>query len=143
MQQTHANRQYHTHTYIIKNKYKCTVNDNYSWKMQGRIQGAHTPPLKLEKIRFFWHKIVIFHTKCPKNFHASLRSVQFFYVHLSNLKSWICSWNVQTGWLWLYGSWIYNYLCNQCLHYKPNHKPKNIQPEIKICKTIILTFYYF
>jgi hypothetical protein len=19
------------------------------------------------------------------------------------------------GWLWLYGSWIYNYLCNQCL----------------------------
>ena len=20
-----------------------------------------------------------------------------------------------TSWLWLYGSWIYNYLCNQCL----------------------------
>ena len=36
------------------------------------------PPLKLEKIRFFWRKIVIFHTKYPNNFRASLRSAQFF-----------------------------------------------------------------
>ena len=28
----------------------------------------------------FWRKIVIFHTKYPKNFRASLRSAQFFYV---------------------------------------------------------------
>ena len=28
----------------------------------------------------FWRKIVIFHTKYPKNFRASLRSAQFFQV---------------------------------------------------------------
>ena len=66
---------------------------------------VYMPPLKLEKIRFFgvkswfltrntpkifappsaignnmifWRKIVIFHTKYPKNFRASLRSAQFF-----------------------------------------------------------------
>ena len=63
--------------------------------LQGRIQrGAHparAPPLKLEKIWFFWGKIVIFHTKYTNNFRASLRSARFF---LSappppNLKSWI------------------------------------------------------
>jgi hypothetical protein len=32
------------------------------------------PPLKLEKIRFFWRKTVIFLTKYPKNFRASLRN---------------------------------------------------------------------
>ena len=37
--------------------------------------GAH---LKLEKSMIFWRKIVIFHTKYPKNFRASLRSAQFF-----------------------------------------------------------------
>jgi hypothetical protein len=31
-----------------------------------------TSPLKLEKIWFFWRKIVIFHTKYPNNFRASL-----------------------------------------------------------------------
>ena len=49
------------------------------------------PPLKLVKIWFVLLKIVFFHTKYPKNFRASLRSVRFF---LSappppNLKSWI------------------------------------------------------
>jgi predicted transglutaminase-like protease len=33
---------------------------------------------KIGKIWFFWRKIVIFHTKYPKNFRASLRSAQFF-----------------------------------------------------------------
>ena len=51
-------------------------------KQQGYIQGAHPalapPPLKLEKIWFFWRKIVIFHIKYTKNVHASLRSAQFF-----------------------------------------------------------------
>jgi hypothetical protein len=37
----------------------------------------------------FWRKIVIFHTKYPKNFRASLRSAQFFLVRPPNLKSWI------------------------------------------------------
>ena len=50
---------------------------------QGRIQGggggahparAPPPPLKLEKNMIFWRKIVIFHTKYPNNFRASLRN---------------------------------------------------------------------
>jgi hypothetical protein len=45
----------------------------------GRTRRAS--PLKLEKIWFFWRKIVfLFHTKYPKNFRASLRSTQFFKV---------------------------------------------------------------
>ena len=48
--------------------------------IQGRIQGVCSrcaPPLKLEKNMIFWRKIVIFHTKYPKNLRASLRSAQF------------------------------------------------------------------
>jgi hypothetical protein len=48
---------------------------------QGRIQGdahpARAPP-KIGKNMIFWRKIVIFHTKYPKKFRASLRSAQFF-----------------------------------------------------------------
>jgi hypothetical protein len=46
--------------------------------IQGRIQGgrgahpARAPP-KIGKNMIFWRKIVIFHTKYPKNFRASLR----------------------------------------------------------------------
>ena len=36
------------------------------------------PPLKLEKNMICWRKIMIFHTKYPKHFRASLRSAQFF-----------------------------------------------------------------
>ena len=49
---------------------------------QGRIQGGAHPvrsPLKLDNM-IFLRKMVIFHTKYPKNFRASLRSVQFFTV---------------------------------------------------------------
>ena len=55
------------------------VND-----VQGRIQGgerapgARPPPPKIGKNMIFWRKIVIFHTKYPKKFRASLRSAQFF-----------------------------------------------------------------
>ena len=42
----------------------------------GSAPGAR--PLKLEKNKIFWRKIVIFHTKYPKNLRASLRSAQFF-----------------------------------------------------------------
>ena len=67
---------------------------------QGQIQeGAHPartnppPPLKLEKNIIFWLKIMIFHTKYPKKFCASLRSAQFFLsAPPPNLKSWIRSW---------------------------------------------------
>jgi hypothetical protein len=47
---------------------------------QGRIQGgggvAHPAraPSKIGKNMIFWRKIVIFHTKYPKNVHASLRN---------------------------------------------------------------------
>jgi hypothetical protein len=37
-------------------------------------------------------QIVIFHTKYPKYFRASLRSAHFFYVRPPNLKSWIRPW---------------------------------------------------
>jgi hypothetical protein len=45
--------------------------------LQGRIQGgeahpARAPP-KFGKNKIFWRKIVIFHTKYPNNFRASLR----------------------------------------------------------------------
>jgi hypothetical protein len=40
-------------------------------KNQGRIQGGRPP--KIGKM-FFWRKIVIFHTKYPKIFRASLRN---------------------------------------------------------------------
>jgi hypothetical protein len=64
--------------------------------IQGRIQGggahpARAPP-KIGKNKIFWRKIVIFHTKYPKNVNASLRSAQFFLSappHPPNLKSWI------------------------------------------------------
>jgi hypothetical protein len=48
---------------------------------QGRIQrGAHPAraPPKIGKNMIFWRKIMIFHTKYPQNFRASLRSAQFF-----------------------------------------------------------------
>ena len=56
--------------------------------MEGGASGAHPPKIEKNMI-FFWRKIVIFHTKYPKNFRASLRSAQFFYVRPPNLKSWI------------------------------------------------------
>jgi hypothetical protein len=45
------------------------------------IQGGGAHPARAPKIgknKIFWRKIVIFHTKYPKNFRASLRSAQFF-----------------------------------------------------------------
>jgi hypothetical protein len=44
----------------------------------GRAHPVRAPNLQLEKIWFFWRKIVIFHTKYPNNFRTSLRSAQFF-----------------------------------------------------------------
>ena len=40
---------------------------------RGGTHPARTPP-KIEKNMIFWRKIVIFHTKYPKNFRASLRN---------------------------------------------------------------------
>ena len=52
------------------------------------------PPPKIGKNDIFWRKIVIFHTKYPKIFRASLRSAQFFLSAPPYLKSWIRSWFV-------------------------------------------------
>jgi hypothetical protein len=42
--------------------------------------GGWPPKKKFGKNMIFWRKIVIFHTKYPKYFRASLRSAQFFWV---------------------------------------------------------------
>ena len=50
----------------------------------GGAPGERPPPPKFGKNMIFWRKIVIFHTKYPNNFRASLRSAP-----PPNLKSWI------------------------------------------------------
>jgi hypothetical protein len=57
-----------------------TTSFNEEGRFAGVDPGGRTrrTPLKLEKNMIFWRKIVIFHTKYPKNFRASLRSTQFF-----------------------------------------------------------------
>ena len=62
---------------LIKTKVCCVFfqilfGDTRGGFRRGRTRRA--PPLKLEKIWFFWGKIVIFHTKYPKYFRASLRN---------------------------------------------------------------------
>jgi hypothetical protein len=51
----------------------CPSNHPY----QGRIQGGGGGAANNGKNIIFWRKIVIFHTKYPKNVRASLRSAQF------------------------------------------------------------------
>jgi hypothetical protein len=51
-------------------------------------------PPKIGKDMIFLRKMVIFHTKYPNNFRASLRSAQFFKVRSPNLKSWIRPWSL-------------------------------------------------
>ena len=48
--------------------------------IRGGARGGRTrrAPPKIGKNMIFWHKIVIYHTKYPKNFRASLRSAQFY-----------------------------------------------------------------
>ena len=43
----------------------------------GGVHPARVPP-KIGKHMIFWRRIVIFHTKYPKRFRASLRSAHFF-----------------------------------------------------------------
>ena len=58
-----------------------SINQSIKNVIQGRIQGGAHParaPPKIGKNLIFWRKIVIFHTKYPQKFRASLRSAQFF-----------------------------------------------------------------
>ena len=55
--------------------------------IQGRNQGGRPP--KIGKNMIFLRKIVIFHTKYPKNVRVYLRSAQIFKCAPPNLKSWI------------------------------------------------------
>ena len=52
---------------------------------EGGAPGARPP--KIGRNMIFWRKIVIFHTKYPQNFRASLRSALFFKCAPLNLKS--------------------------------------------------------
>jgi hypothetical protein len=47
--------------------------------IQGRIQGGGGPSPKIGKNMIFWRKIVIFHTKYPNIFRASLRNWKEYY----------------------------------------------------------------
>ena len=49
----------------------------YEIRTQGRIQGGGRP-LEIGKNMNFWRKTVIFHTKYPNIFRASLRAAQYF-----------------------------------------------------------------
>ena len=55
----------------------------------GGAHPARPAPPKIGKKYDFWRKIVIFHTKYPKHFRASLRSRKFFKCAPPNMKSWI------------------------------------------------------
>jgi hypothetical protein len=46
--------------------------------MQGGAHPVPVRPPKIGKNMIFWRKIMIFHTKFPKYFRATLRSAQFF-----------------------------------------------------------------
>jgi hypothetical protein len=63
---------------ITQHVARCTWYNIMQVQIQWGVHPARDPSLKLEKNMIFWHKIVIFHTKYPKHYRASLHSVQFF-----------------------------------------------------------------
>jgi hypothetical protein len=69
----------------------------------------------------FWRKIVIFHTKYPKNFRASLRSALFF--------------KCAPPLTWNPGSTpgIHNQMCNQCLYITTNVVSSNPVNDDSVC----------
>ena len=56
--------------FILRKKVHCVPGANPG----GGGRTRRVSPLKLEKNMIFWRKIVIFHTKYPKHFRASLRN---------------------------------------------------------------------
>ena len=55
-----------------------TIQLHRGWFFTRNTPKMFAPPSAIGKNKIFWRKIVIFHTKYPKHFRASLRSVQFF-----------------------------------------------------------------
>ena len=68
--------------YVCNKEFYFSKINTWQGRIQGGGGGAHParspPPPKIGKNMIFWRKIVIFHTKYPQNFRASLRSAQFF-----------------------------------------------------------------
>ena len=105
----------------------------------GRTRRA--PPLKLEKNMIFLRKIVIFHTKYPQNFRASLRSARFFLsAPPPNLKSWIrpCLPFICSTCIWS----IYIYLSVdpifQILWFLSGFSEEATEPRVPICYVEII-----
>ena len=91
----------HIKLYGIRNHNVSGIDTDWTGSCkQARIQGAHSAPLtlKMEKNMIFILKIVIFHTKYPKNLRPSIRSARFFLrpppPPSPNLKSWIRTWKI-------------------------------------------------
>ena len=58
--------------------FKMDKHNRQKQDVPNAVANPDARPPKIGKNMIFWRKIVIFHTKYPKNFRASLRSAQFF-----------------------------------------------------------------
>ena len=74
-----------SYNYRLLYEYPTVLSNRFStnWNLDpGADPGGGAPPgvrpPKIGKNMIFWRKIMIFHTKYPKNFRASLRLAQFF-----------------------------------------------------------------
>ena len=85
-----------------------------SWFFTRNTQTNFAPPSAIWRNMIFWRKIVIFHTKYPKNVRASLRSAQFFKcAPPPNLKSWIRPWLEHP--FFIKGIWILHFIIQEML----------------------------
>ena len=75
-----------------------------SWLFTRNIPKFFAPPSAIGINMIFWRKIVIFHTKYPKNVRASLRSAQIF-------KCALLTWNPGSApdLVWYHGHYWYNF----------------------------------
>jgi len=50
--------------------------------------------------------------------HGIIYICNYYFAGIHRLKLFLVSINWEPSWSWSYGSWIYNYLCNQCLSHQ-------------------------